>query len=147
MDAQRNDGLALLAVANGRVLQLDFQSGALQEIARVPKGLDPWTRYAICWPHHKLAGNTTEDIFVADLKSEEVRWFKGFKALNLAFSHDAEKLAFIENAWLPDKGQPVQVLDSQRAKRRRSLTRPAGALRPDGRPMIATWSTTRRTRT
>lgn len=108
VQAQAKDGLSLLLVDKGAVWQLDFKSGRLRELVKLPKELaafpEAWqdlSNYALDWPHKKLAGLGDHGLFVADLGTGKVRWYRRVLGANaMSLSHRADRLAFASYGWV-----------------------------------------------
>jgi Tol biopolymer transport system component len=116
-ESQRH-GLALLLVERGVIWRLDFASGQLKKLRELPKGIEPWTRYSINWAQKKLAGNARNAIFVADLTTEEVRWFGGVGCYEMSWNHTGDMLAFVTSREGGQAGVGLYVLDVNRGKSR-----------------------------
>ncbi len=108
VQAQAKDGLSLLLVDKGAVRQLDFKTGRLRELVKLPRELaafpEEWqdlSNYALDWPHKKLAGLGDHGLFVADLGTGKVRWYRRVLGANaMSLSHRADRLAFASYGWV-----------------------------------------------
>ena len=99
---QAHDGLSLLMVDKGAVWQLDFGTGRLRELVKLPAELADYPSaksqrksQGLDWSHRKLAGMTEKGFFVADLAAGTVRWYQLTEMRSpLSLSHKADRIAF-----------------------------------------------------
>jgi Tol biopolymer transport system component len=99
---QKEDGLSLLSVSKGAVWQLDFQTGKLHELVKLPAELAAFPEeearldnYSLNWKEQKLAGTGHYRLFVADLALGKVRWYKNVVGCQrISLSHTADRVAF-----------------------------------------------------
>jgi hypothetical protein len=100
--AQRSDGLSLLTVKKGAIWYHDFQSGKLRELLKLPAELagypEDWDHLennSLNWKESKFAGMGQHGLFVADLASGKVRWYRNvFGSHRMSLDHKANCLAF-----------------------------------------------------
>jgi hypothetical protein len=105
---QSRDGLSLLTVDKGAVWQLDFGTGGLRllvklpaELAGYPSARTQMESQGLDWSHRKLAGMTEKGFFLADLAAGTVRWYQLTEMRSpLSFSHKADRIAFQSNGVL-----------------------------------------------
>lgn len=123
---QATAGLSLLSVHKGCIWKLEFGSGTLHKVADLPGEVEPYSRYSLSWAHKKLAGNARgEGVFVLDLASKKVEWFKEFGSYDISWNHAATKLAVVTSESRGKKDLGVFVIDW--ATRKADLVGPKAA--------------------
>jgi hypothetical protein len=95
IDFQTNSGLSLVVIDRQELFKLEFATGKLTRIARLPKGAQYRTRYAIAPNARRVAGNLRDAIWVADIGRQETKKVSGFSCLGMELSHDSSMLAYV----------------------------------------------------
>lgn len=94
---QRRTGTSLAMVEDTAIWRLNFGTRMLEKLMDVPEQRTPWTRHSLLWDHDRLAGNSREALWIADLHTKQVSEFPGMGTLDMTFSHDGKQLAFVSS--------------------------------------------------
>jgi hypothetical protein len=108
VQAQAKEGLSLLTVDKGAVRRLDFRTGKLRPLAKLPAELaafpEGWNNlgnYSLNWEQQKLAGMGWHGLFVADLAGGKVRWYRNvYGCDSMSLSNRADRLALQSYGWV-----------------------------------------------
>jgi Tol biopolymer transport system component len=106
--AQAKEGLSLLTVDRGAVWRLDFRTGKLRLLARLPAELatfpedwDHLKNHSLNWKEQKLAGMGGHGLFVANLAGGKVRWYRNVLGSHrMSLSNRADRVAFQSYGWV-----------------------------------------------
>jgi hypothetical protein len=98
---QAKDGLSLLQLSDGAIRQLIFSTGKLRELVKLPREIGDfpgpphhWASFSLNWKQQKLAGMGEDGLFVLDLATGKMRWYKDIRSsARMSLSHKGDKLA------------------------------------------------------